>query len=94
MPSPLSKEQKAEIVGSLQRYVAEHLDHDLNEMEAGFLLEFFMREVAPFSYNQGVEDARKYFIRATEDLPGACFQEPLTQQQKGTGRGVGRKPGR
>ncbi|HBJ82994.1 MAG TPA: DUF2164 domain-containing protein [Verrucomicrobiales bacterium] len=96
MPPLFSKEQKAEIVSSIQRYLAENLDSDLSEMQAGFLLEYFMSEIAPFAYNEGVEDARKYFTRATENLPGTCFREPLThwKHQKGAGRVVSRKPDR
>ena len=96
MPPSFSKEQKAEIVSSIRRYFAENLDRDLSEMEAGFLLEYFMSEIAPFAYNKGVEDAQRYFVRVTEDLPGTCFVEPLThwKSQKGAGRAVSRKPGK
>jgi uncharacterized protein (DUF2164 family) len=94
MPPSFSKEQKAAIVASIQRYFADDLDRELSEMQAGFLLEYFMSEIAPFAYNQGVEDAQQYFSRLTEDLPGACFHEPLThwKSPKGTGRSVSRKP--
>ena len=78
MNIPFSKDQKAEIAASLRRYFTENLDCDLSEMQAGFLLEYVMNEIGPFAYNQGVEDSRKYFLRLTEDLPGTCFQEPLT----------------
>ena len=93
-PTSFSKEQKAEIVSSIQRYFAENLDSELSEIQAGFLLEFFVSEIGPFAYNQGIEDAQKYFIRATEDLPGTCFHEGLTfwRSQKGAGRAVRRKP--
>lgn len=92
MDTPFSKDQKAEIVSSLRRYFAENLDGDLSEMQAGFLLEYFMNEIAPFAYNKGVEDAQKYCLRMTEDLPGTCFQEPLThwKSRNGTAR---RRPG-
>jgi uncharacterized protein (DUF2164 family) len=94
MPPSFSKEQKAEIVASIRRYFAENLDGELSEMQAGFLLEYFMSEIAPFAYNKGVEDAQKYFLRVTEDLPSACFHEALTywKTQKGFGRVVRRKP--
>jgi uncharacterized protein (DUF2164 family) len=94
MPSSFSKEQKLEIISSLRRYFTENLDSDLSEMQAGFLLEYFMNEIAPFAYNQGVEDAQRYFATITEDLPGTCFQEALTywKTQKGTSRAVRRKP--
>jgi uncharacterized protein (DUF2164 family) len=96
MTPSFSQEQKQEIVASLRRYFAEELDRELSDMQAGFLLEYFLREIAPFAYNQGVEDARKYFFRMTEDLPGACFEEPLTfwKTAKGGGRETRRKPGR
>lgn len=88
MNTPFSKDQKAEIVSSLRRYFTENLDSELSEMQSGFLLEYLMNEIAPFAYNQGVEDAQKYFLRAAEDLPGTCFQEPLThwKPRKGPAR--------
>ena len=94
MPPSFSKEQKAEIVASMQRYYADNLDGELSEMQARFLLEYFMSEIAPFAYNQGVEDAQKYFLGVTQDLPGTCFHEALTywKTQKGAGRAVRRKP--
>ena len=50
-----------------------------------------MSEIAPFAYNQGIEDAQKYFATVTGDLPGTCFQEALSywKTQKGA---VRRKP--
>jgi uncharacterized protein (DUF2164 family) len=78
MSLPLSKEQKAEVIQSIQRFFREKLELELSEVQAGFLLEYFSREIAPLAYNQGVTDAQKYLIRLTEDLPGSCFQEPLT----------------
>ena len=58
------------------------------------LLEYVLNEIAPFAYNQGVEDAQKYFLRMTEDLPGTCFQEPMTywKKQKIASGAVQRKP--
>ena len=69
---------KGRIVQSTRRFFAEKLEIDLSEVQAGFLIEYFFREIAPLAYNQGVEDAQRYLIRLAEDLPGTCFQEPLT----------------
>jgi len=93
MNTPFSKDQKAEITSSLRRYFTENLDSDLSEMQAGFLLEYPMNEIAPIAYNKGVEDAQKYFLRLTEDLPGTCFQEPMTywKNQKSVSGAVRRK---
>ncbi|MEZ0273421.1 MAG: DUF2164 domain-containing protein [Roseimicrobium sp.] len=97
MPSspPLSKEQKQEVVESLKRFFTETLDAELSNLQAGFFLDYIMTEIAPFAYNQGVEDAQKFFASKVEDLPGTCFQEALTywKEQKGGPRAVRRKPG-
>src|ERR1700728_2763159 len=70
-PDSLSKEQRQEIAASLRRYFVENFDRELSEMQAGFLLEYFLSEIAPLAYNKGVDDARRYFFTMTEDLAGA-----------------------
>ena len=44
-------------------------------MQAGFLLDYFLKEIAPVVYNQGVVDAQRYFIEKTEGLTGTLFEE-------------------
>jgi uncharacterized protein (DUF2164 family) len=78
MALSLSKEQKAEVIESIRHFFSEKLELELSEVEAGFLFDYLCREIAPFAYNQGVADAQAYLIRLSEDLPGTCFQEPLT----------------
>jgi len=95
MSLPLSKEQKLETIESIRRFFREKLEMELSEVQAGFLLDYFWREIAPFSYNQGVTDVQKYLIRLSEDLPGTCFQEPLTYWEvPGSSDKVRRKPDR
>jgi uncharacterized protein (DUF2164 family) len=93
MSPPLSRERRAEIIESIRRFFSEKLDIELNAVQAGFLLDYFFQEVAPLAYNQGVEDAQEYLFRLTEDLPGTCFQEPLTYWKAHcSSQGVRRKP--
>jgi uncharacterized protein (DUF2164 family) len=92
MSIPLSKEKEAEVIQSIVRFFREKLDLELSELQARLLLAYFVREVAPFAYNQGVEDAQKQLIRLGEDLPGTCFQEPLTYWDADDGKRVPRKP--
>jgi len=94
MPLSLTKEQKADIAASIRRFVSDDLNHEVSDMQAGFLLDYFLQEIAPFAYNQGVEDAQKHLLRLAEDLPGTCFEEPLTYWDKKGGRTVRRKTGR
>jgi uncharacterized protein (DUF2164 family) len=90
----LPDEDRAEVLASLRRYFRENLDRELSQLESNFLLEYIEREIAPFAYNQGARDARDYFVRAAEDVTGACFEEPLRFWSETKGSGVRRKPDR
>ena len=78
MSLSLSKEQKAEVIGSIQRFFSEKLELELSELQTGFLLDYFSAEIAPFAYNEGVAAAQNFLAGLCEDLPSTCFQEPLT----------------
>jgi uncharacterized protein (DUF2164 family) len=75
---PMSKERKEEVIQTIRRFFAEKHEIELSELHAAFLVDYFFHEIAPFAYNQGVEDAQKHLIQLAEDLPATCFQEPLT----------------
>lgn len=93
MPVSLTKEQRAKVLESLHRFVGDRLDVDMSDLQAGFMLDYFLKEIAPFAYNQGVEDAQKSLIRFSEDLAGSCFEEPMTYwDERGATRVVRRKP--
>src|SRR6516165_11617284 len=74
MSIPLSEEKQAEVIESMIRFFSEKLDVELSEVQARSLLTYIFREIGPFSYNQGVEDAQKHLIRVADDLRGTCFQ--------------------
>ena len=74
----LTKEEIKEIIPSIQRYFEEELEIEISEMRAKFLLDYFLKEVAPFAYNKGVRDAERFFRERMEDLQGACWEHGLT----------------
>ncbi len=78
MAIELSKEETEQIIPSIRKYFKEELEREVSEMRAKFLLEYFLKEIAPFAYNQGVRDAETFLRARLEDLPGTCFEEPLT----------------
>ncbi len=78
MSLELNKEDLPAIVASLQRYFREELDTELSEMRAKFLLDYIQKEIAPFAYNRGVNDAERYFRTKVEDLSAICFEDGLT----------------
>lgn len=78
MAIELTKQQIADIVPSLQRYFREEMDEELSELRAKLLLDYLLKEIAPFAYNHGVKDAEQYFRARVEDLPATCFEDELT----------------
>jgi uncharacterized protein (DUF2164 family) len=78
MAIELSKTEKADIIFSIQKFFREELETEISEVSAGFLLNYFMKEIAPFAYNNGVKDAESYFRGKVEDLSATCFEAGLT----------------
>lgn len=78
----LTKEEIKEIVPSIQKYFEEELEIEINDMRAKFLLDYFLKEIAPFTYNNGVRDAERFFRERMEELPGSCWEHGLTYWHK------------
>ena len=74
----LSKQETEQIIASIRRFFREELEVDLGELRARQVLDYFLKEVGPFAYNQGVKDAESYFRAKVEDLTAICFQDGLT----------------
>ena len=74
MSLPMSKERKEEVIRSIRRFFAEKLEIELSELQAAFLVDYFFHEIAPFAYNQGVEDAQKHLVQLAEDCREPAFK--------------------
>ena len=82
MAIELSKEEIGQIVPSIQQYFRDELEEEISEMRAKFLLEYFLKEIAPFAYNKGVKDAERHLRATVEDLSSTCFEEGMTYWQR------------
>ena len=69
MAIQLSKPEIETIVPSLRKYFKEELELDLSEMRAKFVLDYFLKEIAPFAYNKGVKDAESFFRAKIVPIP-------------------------
>lgn len=47
----LEKEQVKEIIPSIKRYVEEKFGEEIGNLKAELLLDYFMKEIAPYAYN-------------------------------------------
>ena len=64
----LEKEQVKEIIPSIMKYVEDEFREQIGNLKAELLLDYFMREIAPYAYHRGVQDAEDYFRAKLEDI--------------------------
>ena len=75
MAITLSPETKKQLLASIKRYVAENLEQDIGDLQAGLLLDYFLKEIGPSVYNKAIHDAQSYFQERVSDLEGVCFEK-------------------
>ena len=93
MSASLTKEQRSEIIVSLQRYTSKELDLEIGDIQAAHLLDYVVKEIGPFAYNQGVEGAKAFIAAKVEEVTGTCFEQGLTYWKASSGaRQIRRKP--
>lgn len=63
-------EQRESMISSIKSYYENERDEELGDLAASLILDFFLEELAPEIYNQGVFDSYKYMNDRVEDLLG------------------------
>ena len=74
MAIKLSKDKEEKLIVSIKRFAAEHLDYEIGDLKASFLLDFCLREVGPCVYNLAIGDAQTNLLGRVDDLDGSCFE--------------------
>jgi uncharacterized protein (DUF2164 family) len=75
MAIKLSPETTKQLITSIKRYAAEHLDEEIGDLKAGLLLDYCLKEIGPSIYNQAIADAQEYFTARVADLEGVCHED-------------------
>ncbi len=91
MAIELDKAQREEAIASLQRYFRENMEEPLGNIGAGALLGFFIEEIGPAIYNQGVADAQARLRAQVDDLDIDVHEEGFRYWQKHDAAGPGRR---
>lgn len=68
----ISKEKRKVMTDQIKTFFLAERDEDLGDLSAGIILDFFIKELAPEFYNQGVADSYTYLNDKIEDL--FCLQ--------------------
>lgn len=71
----LSEERRAALIRSLNQYFEDNFDEPLSEFRAAGLLDFFIAELGPAVYNQGVRDAHDFMQTKLIDLEGEVYEK-------------------
>lgn len=79
MPLKLPKEQKQQILSSLQDYMDSEFDVQMGQIAAESFLDFITKELSPYIYNQAISDARKLVEQkmAAMDEELDALEQPL-----------------
>ncbi|MFB1082946.1 DUF2164 domain-containing protein [Jeotgalibacillus sp. JSM ZJ347] len=67
-PFSLSTEVKHEMTNQIQTYFLHEHDEEVGQLKATLILDFFLKELAPAVYNQGIVDAHQFLEDKLEDL--------------------------
>ncbi|NKB65574.1 MAG: DUF2164 family protein [Candidatus Latescibacteria bacterium] len=70
----LSDDRKKAILASLTAFYGDTFDEPLSTYQAERLLLFFVAELGPPVYNQGVQDARTYISDKLDDIEGDIYE--------------------
>lgn len=54
----LPREQKLEIVSKMQRYFNSEFSEEIGQLATEIFLDFILKEISPYIYNQAIKDAR------------------------------------
>ncbi len=70
----LAPERRAMLLEAIARFYREEFDETLSEFRAAAILDFFVRELGPPVYNQGVRDAAGYVQEKLVDIEGEVYE--------------------
>jgi len=74
-----TKEQKMHIVYKIKHYFNTELGEEIGQFDAEFLLEFFGKEIGPYFYNHGLQDAQGAMDSQMDTLKEVLYtmEEPI-----------------
>jgi uncharacterized protein (DUF2164 family) len=70
----LSADRRASLLRAVKQHFAAEFDEPLSDFRAQGLLDFFVRELGPPVYNQGVRDASRYMQDKLTDIEGEVYE--------------------
>ena len=66
----LRKEVEEEIIKQIKSFSLTDRDEEISDFKASLYLDFILKEIGPYIYNQAVDDAYQLMLKKLEDLYG------------------------
>lgn len=66
----LRKEFEEEILNQIKFFFLTDRDEEISDFKASLYLDFILKEIGPYIYNQAVDDAYQLMLKKLEDLYG------------------------
>ncbi len=66
----LSKEKKAFLTAAIKEFFRSEREEEIGDLAALLVLDFFLEQLAPAVYNQGIHDSVAMLKEKLEDLEG------------------------
>ncbi len=82
MSIELSSDASKAAISSIQRYFSENMDEAIGGLEAGALLSFFLKDIGPAIYNNGVADAQARLQARVAELDVEVYEEEFSYWAK------------
>jgi uncharacterized protein (DUF2164 family) len=70
----LSADRRARLLRSIRQHFLDEFDEPISDFRAEGLLDFFVRELGPPIYNQGVRDASDFIQAKLSDIEGEVYE--------------------
>jgi uncharacterized protein (DUF2164 family) len=84
LPLKLPREHKLQIISSIQHYFDTELSSEIGQLASENFLDFMLKELSPYLYNQALADARKVIeqkmISIEEEL--YALEKPLPSAKR------------
>lgn len=82
MPITLPKEQRAQVVASIERYFLENMEHKIGNIAASGLLGFILEEVGPLVFNQAVAAVQERLQQRVSELDIEIYEDEFVYWRK------------
>lgn len=70
----LSDDRRARLLRSVRQHFLDEFDEPISDFRAEALIDFFVRELGPPVYNQGVRDAARFVQEKLGDIEGDVYE--------------------